>query len=140
MRQVGQLSNEADAQRFAAYLITENVDAHAEADGKGWVIWVRDENDVDKARESLNHYAKNPQDPQYQGVVREAQSILREKERQQQKMRENVVEMRGRWKSAGGAGVRNATLTKVMIGLCVVVGLLTGGAFNPRHPRTRRRR
>ena len=47
MRQVGSLSSEADAHRFAAYLVTQGVEAHAEEDGDAWAIWVRDENDME---------------------------------------------------------------------------------------------
>ena len=68
MRQIGVLEDEAEAQRFAAYLVTEGIASHAEEDGEGWAIWVRDENQVETAREALADFRRDPQAAQYQGL------------------------------------------------------------------------
>src|SRR6187397_1104243 len=61
MRQIGNLSTEQDARRFADYLLTQGVESKAlkESDGQ-WAIWVRDENKLDQAREHYTHFQSNP--------------------------------------------------------------------------------
>ena len=58
MRQVGTIPNESDAHRFAAYLLTQGVTAHAEEDQQTWAIWVRDENHLEKAKEEIEEAVK----------------------------------------------------------------------------------
>ena len=120
MRQIGTLAKEPDAQRLAAYLVTQGVEAHAEPDGEGWVIWVRNENDIESARESFEKFRVDPNDPCYRGAERAADSILREKERR--RTADNVVEMRGRWRQGA---TRRAPLTFALVALSVVASLAT---------------
>lgn len=122
MRQIGVIFSHQEAERFAAYLVTQGVAAHAEPDGAGSAIWVRDENHLPQAREELDRFRANPTDSRYQGVEREAASLAKEREREREKARRNVVEMRGRW---GRPSARNQPITMVIIGLCVVVAILT---------------
>ena len=49
MRQVGSLPDQRDAERFAAYLVTQGIEAHAEQDSRDWAVWVRDEDQLDQA-------------------------------------------------------------------------------------------
>ena len=68
MRQIGSLSSGQDAHRFAAHLVASGVQAHAEEDGDAWAIWVRDENEVARARDSFEVFQANPQDKRYDGA------------------------------------------------------------------------
>jgi len=123
MRQIGTLSDERDAQRLAAHLVTQGIDAHAEQDSSGWRIWVRDENSIDQARQEFETFRVDPHAARYDGAEREAESIRREKVQQRLAAQKNVIEMRGRWKSAT---VQRAPLTITLIGLSVLVTLLGG--------------
>src|SRR4051812_12393165 len=127
MRQVGTLNNETEAQRFAAWLVAQRVEAHAEQENGAWVIWVREEDQLPKARQDLAEFQKNPADAKYQGVERTAEAVAREAEEKRRQAQKNVVEMRGRWGVAGGmAGMtRRSPVVMLLIGLSAVAALLT---------------
>ena len=103
MRQAGTLPTEREAQRFAAWLVSQRIEAHAEAEGAAWTVWVRDEDRLPEAREALAHFLQHPADAQYQGAEQSAEAAHREAEARRQQAQGNVVEMRGRW-GAGAAG------------------------------------
>jgi GlpG protein len=124
MRQVGKLSTEIEAQRFAAWLVSQRIDAHAEADGGQWAIWVRDEDQIETARQALIEFQANPKDPRYQGAQTAAESLRREEEKKRQKAQQNVVQMRNRWGTTRAS--RRCPVTAMLIAASVVVMLLTG--------------
>jgi len=125
MRQLGTLKSRSSAERLAAWLVTQRIDAHAEEAGEGWTIWVRDEDQMPKAREALAHYQAHPDDPRYHGAEAEAQRVRREEDRQRRESQENVVEMRGRWANGFRGAARRCPLVLGMIGACVIVALFT---------------
>ena len=128
MRQVGTLLKEQDAYRFADYLLTQGITVHAEPDGDEWVIWVRDEDHLDRAEQELENFSRAPDDRRYRDVASAAQSIRHQEVYRREQTRKNLVEMRGRWK---GAGVpRRSPLVFLMIGACVLVALMAGLDFN----------
>jgi GlpG protein len=124
MRQIGTLPYQAQAERFTAYLITRGISAMAEEDGEAWLIWVRDEDQLEPAQEALQEFTSNPDDPRYRGVVREAAERLHQEARQREQARRNYVAMSDRWRR-GQTG--NIPLVKTVIGLCVVIFLLLMG-------------
>src|SRR5262245_31722100 len=127
MRQVGTLSNEQDARRFAAWLVTQRIEAHAEQESSGWVVWVRDEDQLPQAREALAHFREHPGIGRYQDAERGAEAARRDEEIKRRQAQANVVEMRGRW--AGGPGMpgraRRAPVVMILIGLSALTALLT---------------
>lgn len=126
MRQIGSLTNRAEAERLAAYLVTEGIAAHAEDDGDEWAIWVRDESHLETARDAFTDFRANPDDSRYQGVERTAAEIQQEEIRQREAARKNVVEMRGKWSRGGGmASPKRAPLVFVLIGASVIACLWT---------------
>jgi GlpG protein len=97
MRQIGTLSTKEEASRFADYLLTQGVEVKAEPEPPGWVIWVRDENHLERAREELNQFERNPADERYQAAVREALGLRRQEETRREQTRRNAHEMGRRW-------------------------------------------
>jgi GlpG protein len=127
MRQVGTLPTEREAQRFAAWLVSQRIEAHAEQERDAWVIWVRDEDQLPQAREALAHFGKNPDDARYQGAERSAETARREEETRRRQAQGNVVEMRGRWGSAapGMPGTaRRCPIVLTLIALSALVGIV----------------
>ena len=120
MRQIGVLERETDAQRFAAYLVTQGVTAHAERDGDGWAIWVRDENQVAAARQAFEMFRNDPHDPRYQGVEEAAHSVLREEARRRQRASKNLIQVSSNW---GRATARRHPLVLTLITLSIFVGM-----------------
>lgn len=123
MRQLGTLPSESDAHRLAAWLVTQRIDAHAEEDREGWKVWVRDEDHLPQARAALEHFRANPQDERYQGAESTAERIRREEERERQKARSNVVEMRGRWGTGVSGAARRCPLVMALIGISILLSL-----------------
>lgn len=118
MRQVGSLPNQREAERFSAYLVTQGIDAHAEQDTHEWAVWVRDEDRIEQARQSLEHFRVDPEDNRYRGVERDAEVIRRGELQRRMSAQKNVVEMRGRWLQPT---IRKTPLTITVIVLSVVV-------------------
>ncbi len=118
MRQIGSLPKERDAQRFAAYLVTQGITTQVEPDTHDWAIWVRDENNVQQARELLEQFRVDPNDRRYQGAERQAEAIRREAAQQRVAAQKNVIEMRGRWGVVAGQRI---PLTMTLIALSVLV-------------------
>jgi len=122
MRQVGITANQPDANRFASYLVTQGIAAHAEEELEGWVVWVRDEDHFEQARDEFQQFREFPAHARYEGAEQKAEAIIREHVRQQAQAQKNVVEMRGNWSRPAS---RKAPLTFTLIGLCVLLSLIT---------------
>jgi GlpG protein len=128
MRHIGTISERGDAERFAAYLITQGISVQAEPDGDAWAVWVRDENRVEAAKELLRHFQEHPHDSRYDRVVREAASLLQQESQRRERSRRNLIDIRHRW---GSTRSRNNPLTRAILVLCVLVFVLAGfGAGN----------
>ena len=128
MRQIGILPNQVQAERLIAFLITQGIPAHAEHEGESWAIWVRDEDQLQQAKEAVEQFVQNPDDSRYQGVRREASAILEAESNRREEARKNVVQMRGRWNRPGS---RRSPLVVATILLCIVLFLLSGLGRNP---------
>lgn len=129
MRQVGIISNEGDAQRFAAHLVADGIDALAEPEQGVFAIWVRDENQLETAKTELARFLSDPGDARYQDAERSAADRRREEQRQRDKARGNVVQMRGRW--GRGAAARRSPLVITLILLSVFVGISSNFGRTP---------
>ncbi|MEO8495348.1 MAG: rhomboid family intramembrane serine protease [Planctomycetota bacterium] len=129
MRHIGSLTKQIDAERLAAYLVTQGISSHAEADGDDWAIWVRDENRLDDAREAFRDFKHNPEDSRYKHVERTAAVLRREEAVKRESARKHVVEMRGKWGRGGSA--KRAPLVFTLIGLCVMASLWTKSMNGP---------
>jgi GlpG protein len=126
MRQVGSLESEAVARKFAAWLLAQRIEAHAEQEPAGWVVWVREEDQLEKAREEFTHFREHPDDSKYQSAEKSAEAVLREDAARRQQAQGKVIEMRGRWGAPGLPGTRrNAPIAMLLIGISAVVALLT---------------
>lgn len=121
MRQAGIISNEPDAQRFAAFLVADGVDALVEPEQGAFAIWVRDENHLETAKAELGKFLADPRAVRYQDAERAAINRRREQQKQREKAASNVVQMRGRW--GRGTAARRSPLVIVLILLSVFVGI-----------------
>jgi GlpG protein len=120
MRQVGSLSDQREAERFAAYLVTQGIEAHAEQDNHDWAVWVRDEDQLDQARNCLSHFRLDPDDSRYRGVERDAEVIRREDVQRRAAAQKNLIEMRGRW-SRPTVGRTPLTMTVIVLSILVTI-------------------
>lgn len=116
MRQLATFEQSDQAQRLTDYLFTTGMRVTLERDGDGWVVWVIDEDDLDRAREELAAFRENPSDAKYM-AAREVADELRTRELKEAKAAaKRTINVRDRWQRSSGR-------------LPVTIGLLIGIAF-----------
>ena len=125
MRQLGTLPTENQARQLAAYLVTQRIDADAESEANGWVVWVRDEDQLAQAREIFAHFQAQPTDARYAGAEKQAENFRREEAQRRKSAQKNVVEMRGKW-GTGTPSAGHCPLVVGMMAASVLVFLFTG--------------
>jgi GlpG protein len=121
MRQLAVFETEREAQRLAAYLVTQRIAAHAEQEATGHTVWVRDENQMVAAREILASYRDHPDDPRYDGVEQLAKAVKQAADAESAARERNVIEMRQRW----GRGMGLTQRCPLTIALIVASVLVT---------------
>ena len=126
MRLIGTLDKEPEAHRFAAHLVTEGIQAHAELDRDSWAIWVRDENRIREAKDALDDFRRDPDASSYRGAERVAESLRREEIRRNEQARKNVVTMRGKWRGGSVSRKKPLIITLIIISVVVFMGSSMG--------------
>jgi GlpG protein len=135
MRQLAVFESPEQARRLAAYLVTQRITAHAEQEDGGFSVWVRDEDQMERARQELAQFRENPGNPKYDGVETTATLLRLKQEAEHAARQKNVVEMRGRWGSGAGAQ-RKCPLTIGLIVVSVLVALGSNQLFEANAART----
>jgi len=122
MRRIGILKDSALAQQFCDYLVTLSIDAMTDPESQDsesdWNIWVRDERQIDQAKQALAEFQLDPQHERYQ-VKREA-SRIREDQLAEQKRAEKRVRAAAASSSALGEPI-NAPLKQPGIPVTIAV-------------------
>lgn len=123
MREIGTIADEDHALTFVDYLLTRKITTHLEEQPDGWVVWVRDEDQVPAAKQELQQFQQHPDDPRYVGASSAAEQLRKEEEARERQYRKNLIEVRARW---SGFAVRPGPLTLIFIAVSILVGLWTG--------------
>lgn len=134
MRQLAVFETQDQADRLAAYLVTQRISAHAEQENGSYSVWVRDENQLASAREALDHFRQHPSDPRYRNVETAAEALHRKQQEEHAARQKNIVEMRGRWKSGPGGMRRKTPVTIALILASILVTIATDQIFENRKP------
>ena len=130
MRRIGNLTDPTLATRFCDYLTTLSIDASADprvedptasAVAKTWDIWIREEKDVDQAREELTRFQQNPQDERFQASAKAAR-IREEKAAENARRLKNQVK-RPKWSDSGSSGSVLAGVAARQKGIPVTIGI-----------------
>ncbi len=79
MRSVGSLTDQPQADRFAAYLDSQDIKSHVEEEQGEYVVWVSDEDKVDLAKTQFSEFVKAPDDPRYTDAIRKSSGYKRRK-------------------------------------------------------------
>jgi GlpG protein len=129
MRQAGTIDSEADAQRFAEYLLTINVSTRVLKEANGYSVWVRDESQTDRAKAELATFLANRTDPKYAAAAPLAREIKKVESAREQRARRNVVDMREHWRNPS---IRQTPFMWLLIFLSFAVTLYTSfGSVTP---------
>ena len=125
---IGSLPDEASAQRFVDYLLTRQIHASAESNGRddaaaNWQIWVEHDDHLDPAKAELAAFAAAPGDAKYDSAA-DAARLRKDADRAAVKRRERHIDVRT-------AGARTTGRTPVVAAfIAVCVGLFLLGATN----------
>ena len=80
MRRIGTISIRSQAENFRDYLTTQSIESNLDEDtidgAPTWAIWIREENQVQQARQELKEFQASPDDQKYQ--VKEDANRIRE--------------------------------------------------------------
>jgi GlpG protein len=120
MRQIGTLSSEQQAGIFEDYLLTRGIKSTIDETGEGWVVWIYNEDQIEQAREELNTYLENNDDPIYREVSQTARAVRKETEKLNKRAQKQVVDVRERW-NRPLASRSPITFTLIMISVLVAV-------------------
>lgn len=127
MRQLGTVTDERLAQRFADYLLTKGIPVSLEPDHDGFRVWVRNEDHLEAARREFDEFNASPDLPVYEEAGRLAEGLRTEERRRVQAARKNLVDVSARWR---GGMVRRFPVTSLLIATSIVVAVVTNLGSN----------
>ena len=125
MRHIGEIKDVEQANLFAAYLLTEGIATKLEAEGDVWEVWVKDEDQLDRASKEFEQFSAAPNSEKYRGSIQRASELLREEERKRRVAQQNIVKV-----SETKIAQRRGPLTVLLIVLSAFVALMTNFEIN----------
>jgi GlpG protein len=121
MRQIGSIDKDHDAECFSDYLVTQGIVNMVEVGPGGeWLVWVENDDHLDRARAELERFRANPADPRY-AAAGLAEKLKRQAETADTRRRRNFVDVRTRWGQPGQLA-RPVTIILAAISVIVSVG------------------
>jgi GlpG protein len=126
MRELTTLPSSDAAQTLADYLLTLRIETKVERQPNGWAVWVRDEDQVPRARQELEDFNRNPDDPRYSAASREAGALRRQKASVEKAYHRRQDRFNRRMSNAGAAG----PVTIALIVASALVSLLSEGGHS----------
>lgn len=105
MRHLGSLEDEQLVLRFHDYMLARGIPTKMDREGKEWALWVVEEDDVEKAREELEAFVADPEDPKYVDAARAAQHIRKSEERRQRQFERRQRTVRRQMSRTGTTAV-----------------------------------
>ena len=121
MRQIGTLPQNLAPKVFEEHLVSLQIKARIDTKPEGSDVWIYNEDHVARARQELEAYLSNPDDPRFRAAIPVAQAVRREEVRRDKQFRKNFREVTDLWSAPG---FRRRPLTISLIVVCVAVFLL----------------
>ena len=122
MRQIGSLDSETLAQRFVDFLKTIDVSAQVDEDDGKWVIWVRDENQLELAREEIEKFQADSEAEQYRQAGQRASEIRAAEIQKRMAVKKNLHQVRGNW---SGPISKRAPVVMWLMVACIAAGVFS---------------
>ena len=97
MRQIGTVPKGLNAKAFADYLLSLGMKTRVDARPEGWDVWIYNEDHFQQARDALESYLRQPDDPRYRGAAETADSIRRKEKELEKKFRKNYRDSSDVW-------------------------------------------
>lgn len=120
MRQIGQMTDSAQARVFGDFLVAQGIrnELEGEADGS-WSIWIRDEDQLAAARTWLEKFQQNPNSAEFRTAPVEAAKKRAAEAKELDEYRQRVRTRRRLFPKLGAYGV--GLLTYALIFACLIV-------------------
>lgn len=129
MRQLGSVDNEKTAGSLSDYLFVKGIKNKIDADGNGaYDVWVYDEEKMDAARNLMDEFMKNPDNPDYVKYSKQAQEVRFEEKRENKAYHKRIEA--GKAQLLNVMSGRLGPVTKTFIVLSALVFLLSGFGRN----------
>ncbi len=127
MRCLGSIQGQQSAERFVAYLLTIDISTQIDAlpdNNDTWEIWVRDEDLLQRARDELTEFQRDPTASRYVEAIPKASQLLEQREKQRQQMAKNVKRVEPAARPGFTSG-KIPPLTLTLLLLSIAVGIVT---------------
>src|SRR4051812_28064384 len=112
------LPKELDPQVLTDYLLTLGTTTRIDPSAEGWSIWVHNEDHVGRAKQELERFVKDPNDPRYHDAKAAALATRRQEEQANQRFRKNFRDLSGTWDRP--LTLRRRPLTVTLIAISVL--------------------
>jgi GlpG protein len=122
MRMIGHLKNEASARTFSGFLVSKDIRNLVEPDAEGWAVWIHSEDQIEAGQEALTAYVQNPTDPKYQAGSETAETIERQRRRDEAKAAKRIRTRDQIWVRSGLAPL-TLSLIVISVAVTLVIGL-----------------
>jgi GlpG protein len=123
MRHIGSVNERNHAERFLAFLISQDINAVVEHESDQYEIWVKEEDHLGPASKFFDEFIENPDDPVYSDAIQSAREIRAAKQRKAEMARKNVVSMNQHWNRPA---IQKAPITIILIVISTAVYLMSG--------------
>jgi len=127
MRVIGHLPNESSATLFSDYLYVQGIVNEVDKEAEGWGIWIHSEDEINRAREILDHFRTSPDDPKYRRKAAQAPARRAREANEDKVAEERILDRTEVFRASMPYGA--GALTMVLIGLCVLVHALKVGGY-----------
>jgi GlpG protein len=123
MRYIATVADPNAARTFVDYLTTLHIETQVTTSPDGVEVWVCDEDKVEQARKEFAEFTRNPTDPRYDQVAREASALRGEKALAEARFRRQQERFRRQIRPTDAS---SRPITMLLIAGCILVAVLTG--------------
>jgi GlpG protein len=121
LRQIGTLPKNLNPKAFADYLLALGMKTRVDDRPEGWDVWIYNEDHFQQARDELQAYLRQPDDPRYRGAAETAESIRRKEKELEKKFRKNFRDSSDVW---GYPSFRQRPLNTILLVACVIIFIM----------------
>jgi GlpG protein len=121
LRQIGTVPRSLDARAFADYLLSLGVKTRVDDRPEGWDVWIYNEDHLQQARDELEAFLRQPDDPRYRQATPTAQAIRRNQMQLEKTFRKNYRDAGDLW---GYPDFSKRPLSTLLIAGCVILFIL----------------
>ena len=121
MRRLGVFPDRGSAELYRDHMDVVGVQTQLSQDGKDWVLWIHDEDQLPLAREEWARFQKNPEDSRYADARAKAETVRSQRVNADIAARKQLIPLRQRWEGLQ----RHIPVTALLITLSIWVAIVT---------------